>query len=154
GSSREEAARLLQSPDHPRVRGEQTDWSWKSISQDGPSPRTRGAGSPPRRPSASVGTIPAYAGSSRRCPADAGEATDHPRVRGEQSGTVHLRLSEQGPSPRTRGAGEETRRPAHRRRTIPAYAGSRFRILRSHWPGPNHPRVRGEQSGVQDAEGV
>ena len=130
--------------DHPRIRGEHEKDHERPYNAAGSSPHTRGApGCRGRRPSP-CRIIPAYAGStSCRYPAPRSPA-DHPRIRGE-----HDARSVQGPfntgsSPHTRGAPLRRRPSRHRRRIIPAYAGSTAGPSgRRPSPG-DHPRIRGE----------
>ena len=154
--------------DHPRIRGEHSHSIVKPSERGGSSPHTRGAPQSRRRPSCRSGIIPAYAGSthhlsSRRIttgiiPAYAGSTMtselnsrlvrDHPRIRGEH--TFHSCTTSYGPgsSPHTRGARRLDAEHHHRIGIIPAYAGStaspRFGLC---W-GWDHPRIRGEHSGV------
>src|SRR5690606_20626503 len=76
---------------------------------------------------------------------------DHPRVRGEHMARKALTLAKVGPSPRARGAqdGGERRRQAPG--TIPACAGSTYRVMGSALLGWDHPRVRGEHKSVAGA---
>ena len=139
---------LLIISDHPRIRGEHAAPAGSWSTTEGSSPHTRGApgfGSSWRRVR---GIIPAYAGSTRWPRAPAGTDPDHPRIRGE-----HLKSSRKGPfhggsSPHTRGALGPPSQPAGRRRIIPAYAGSTSCLAVAPILSADHPRIRGEHSGV------
>ena len=131
----------------------------------GSSPHTRGAlGDPPCGVQAGR-IIPAYAGSTDRPPVVEACERDHPRIRGEHGSGVFGFLFREGSSPHTRGAllvhipsatpifgssphtrGAPLRRrqARHRRRIIPAYAGSTWGRLCSCESRPDHPRIRGE----------
>ena len=90
--------------DHPRIRGEHFPEPGLDVGQAGSSPHTRGAR--PTRSSCSdrQRIIPAYAGSTRSCPALSARCRDHPRIRGEHAiygEAVHYCP---GSSPHTRGA--------------------------------------------------
>ena len=124
GSTQRWRLRRIQSPDHPRIRGEHFMPARAIASFLGSSPHTRGAHQRRRK--------------HRR------EGRDHPRIRGE-----HLRRGMPPPtgggsSPHTRGA----RRRGPRRRggggIIPAYAGSTLHDKRMGSRSADHPRIRGE----------
>ena len=112
----------------------------------GSSPHTRGA--QPGRPSPAPipRIIPAYAGSTDVFPLAGDIVPDHPRIRGEHADRVQRALEAGGSSPHTRGARRSRGLRRHRRRIIPAYAGS---TTSSPPPavGPgDHPRIRGEHA--------
>ena len=110
--------------DHPRIRGEHMGRSGGRARNVGSSPHTRGA----------------LRARRRRCVAE----RDHPRIRGEHS-VCALRASVlMGSSPHTRGAPRSPCRRRHRRRIIPAYAGSTPRAGRACACRRDHPRIRGE----------
>ena len=111
--------------DHPRIRGEHhhararhhgrrgiipayagstTTLVPGTMADEGSSPHTRGA--PGRRLALvlGVGIIPAYAGSTAECSGMSGQATDHPRIRGEHPGVNRNGRGPAGSSPHTRGA--------------------------------------------------
>ena len=114
----------------------------------GSSPHTRGA-----RPCLPgfllVGRIiPAYAGSTRRPRQAAFSTRDHPRVRGEHALRVGRDFEGVGSSPHTRGAQGMLQHAVGHRRIIPAYAGSTCCSLEAASTAWDHPRIRGEHSGV------
>ena len=89
------------------------------------------------------GIIPAYAGSTAECSGMSGQATDHPRIRGEHHTGSGPWLSRSGSSPHTRGALD----PGHyvyQDRIIPAYAGSTRSTGAGQSAEMDHPRIRGE----------
>ena len=110
----------------------------------GSSPHTRGARSDvqPSRPA--TGIIPAYAGSTRRCPTPADSHWDHPRIRGEHSSNPARAAGGAGSSPHTRGAQRRERRNDVAQRIIPAYAGSTAGAIGFGATAADHPRIRGE----------
>ena len=112
----------------------------------GSSPRMRGARNFLNAALASVGIIPAYAGST--CSFSYGRTCswDHPRVCGEhryeRTGVDRLR----GSSPRMRGAPPHVRVNLAVRRIIPAYAGSTNILGTGGLLKRDHPRVCGEHT--------
>ena len=131
GSTRWRAFLPRAPQDHPRIRGEHGNFTFKADSRDGSSPHTRGA--PPTNGGGLHGgrIIPAYAGSTRISQDPDGASRDHPRIRGEHRYGGAAVPPAVGSSPHTRGAlcsGCSCAAPA---RIIPAYAGStRISILR------------------------
>ena len=112
----------------------------------GSSPHTRGARTRGPPPSKSSGIIPAYAGSTRSCPARRPPASDHPRIRGEHGVLLLSGCLVPGSSPHTRGA-RVCRCPGRPGRgIIPAYAGSTHEDLRRLQVDRHHPRIRGEHA--------
>ena len=74
--------------DHPRLRGDHDDIKGKMFEAGGSSPPTRG---PPDRVQAvrpTWGIIPAYAGTTCSCSTPRSAWRDHPRLRGDHSGSV------------------------------------------------------------------
>src|SRR5690606_3552908 len=117
----------------------------------GSSPRVRGAPSWRSRKEKRSGIIPACAGSTRqRCPIGSPTA-DHPRVCGEHAKVRLVLATQQGSSPRVRGAPPMAGSPRRRRRIIPACAGST-----RGWGCPflgkrgSSPRVRGAHLMTRD----
>ena len=98
----------MQSPDHPRIRGEHNlvEDAWVPVR--GSSPHTRGAHTPEPFFATNLGIIPAYAGSTWHASNRPVMAPDHPRIRGEHAerGRHFRRLL--GSSPHTRGAPTKT----------------------------------------------
>ena len=117
----------------------------------GSSPHTRGAHQDFRDGRHAERIIPAYAGSTPASHRGSGTSPDHPRIRGE-----HLHLQDRHPqshgsSPHTRGA-RNPARPHHRQhRIIPAYAGSTLEHHSASFTERDHPRIRGEHAGDDDA---
>ena len=110
----------------------------------GSSPHTRGALSYLRRNLSERGIIPAYAGSTHPSLRQRPHTGDHPRIRGEHSGSERRAPYYSGSSPHTRGAPIASAHSARMSRIIPAYAGSTRRG--EPWRGlaADHPRIRGE----------
>ena len=71
-------------------------------------------------------------------------AEDHPRIRGEHSGSDGAEPGEHGSSPHTRGAPTAMNASFPTVRIIPAYAGSTGPGVFDPPRGRDHPRIRGE----------
>ena len=85
GSTIPGALLLLADQDHPRLRGEHSQWMSTCWSPQGSSPLTRGALNNSDSRNSVRRIIPAYAGSTS-CPGSiAQERRDHPRLRGEHT---------------------------------------------------------------------
>ena len=100
--------------------------------------------------SATVGLIPAGAGSTLRLPCLHARCMAHPRWRGEHGHHACLQAVRPGSSPLARGAHPLFHAPRARPRLIPAGAGStcfRGYSLRQGWA---HPRWRGEHAAKKD----
>ena len=131
--------------DHPRGRGEQVSGSAKSTAEGGPSPRARGADLAGGVREVVPGTIPAGAGSRCARRAAGRPGRDHPRGRGEQEARYMATRSDEGPSPRARGAGHRQGHGPVADGTIPAGAGSRGPRPAPGRSPRDHPLGRGEQ---------
>ena len=164
GSTSEAGEPLGGDEDHPRIRGEHVHVGPPPFPGVGSSPHTRGARGLCAPSDRGAGIIPAYAGSTRGTPSFARPERDHPRIRGEHTPTPrraarrwdHPRIRGEhaerhnprgnftGSSPHTRGAPLRRRPARHRRRIIPAYAGSTPGRRGRRPSGWDHPRIRGE----------
>ena len=136
----------LARPVHPRVGGEQWPWRMNSTNAAGSSPRGRGTGYDIPQISNAIRFIPAWAGNRDFTAATPASTTVHPRVGGEQDGTMHIAKVTRGSSPRGRGTVALDRNIAQHRRFIPAWAGNRAVRLAASRLGSVHPRVGGEQT--------
>ena len=144
GSTRRRQRRSSRRADHPRIRGEHDLGADYMVRNSGSSPHTRGALESVCGHVDVPGIIPAYAGSTRSGGGARGSRRDHPRIRGEHCQAILHVSSLAGSSPHTRGAHRRPHRPRHRRRIIPAYAGSTS-LARGGFGRPaDHPRIRGE----------
>ena len=113
-------------------------------SPDGSSPHTRGAREDHGGRRQMRRIIPAYAGSTSQCCPSQTSGVDHPRIRGEHDDEPAGAVEQPGSSPHTRGARPRRRRHAHRRRIIPAYAGSTdARSVQSPFDSGSSPHTRG-----------
>mgnify|MGYP001362524542 CR=1 FL=1 len=131
--------------EHPGIRG-------PHVPSRGSSPRARGAPDRVIAAGDSTGIIPACAGST--CSTSAGNRScgDHPRVRGEHSRERVATSCCRGSSPRARGARLRLHQARAVHGIIPACAGSTARPESSTPTGRDHPRVRGEHTGVEQHE--
>ena len=114
----------------------------------GSSLRARGARAARRVVVGRVGIIPACAGSTGSSVTPPSHPWDHPRVCGEHWEHRAYRMMCTGSSPRARGARGSLPRMAGCEGIIPACAGStRSSLSRRRWTR-DHPRVRGEHTGL------
>ena len=134
--------------DHPRIRGEHLNRIKNELPSEGSSPHTRGAPCSLSTPSTTRGIIPAYAGSTVRRHGRLPARPDHPRIRGEHPPCENGARAAHGSSPHTRGARKSTSTPPATSGIIPAYAGSTRPPRHRDRPAADHPRIRGEHSGV------
>ena len=137
--------------DHPRMRGEHDTvpgWHYRG---SGSSPHARGAPITSTATAATVGIIPACAGSTRRQPNAGTPDGDHPRMRGEHLGYMIEALDAKGSSPHARGAQCLGAPRAEARRIIPACAGSTARMPNRCCRLGDHPRMRGEHATGRSA---
>ena len=103
GKTGSNAGRVASWREHPRVRGENFLAILRFIIRCGTSPRARG-----KRPGTAnvhnpVGNIPACAGKTHSPPMGKARTREHPRVRGENFGSVVAEMDLWGTSPRARG---------------------------------------------------
>ena len=129
---------------HPRLRGEHGLAPVYTGNTLGSSPLTRGAPARKVPPARAHGLIPAYAGSTTTARIYAAGLGAHPRLRGEHTVRLILRILPWGSSPLTRGAPVFAPAGACPSRLIPAYAGSTSRRWSRRAGTAAHPRLRGE----------
>ena len=134
--------------DHPRIRGEHLPDDVRFNVDGGSSPHTRGARSSPWPGGPARGIIPAYAGSTHALGLRRRGDRDHPRIRGEHGRDGESGRSSTGSSPHTRGAPGSSSPARRRRGIIPAYAGSTLIPCSRATSSSDHPRIRGEHSGM------
>ena len=95
--------------------------------------------------------IPAYAGSTSHYAGQSGATGDHPRIRGEHLRDRWAKDLSTGSSPHTRGAPSSAPDLGREGGIIPAYAGSTLMTPPSTGLSLDHPRIRGEHAGDDDA---
>ena len=140
--------------DHPRVCGEHWNADPSQFSDQGSSPRMRGARTecPIQREKPRI--IPAYAGSTNLKNMIYSYCTDHPRVCGEHVDAQLIQSMSMGSSPRMRGAHHLGAQTGLFHGIIPAYAGSTlYQIIVALLAG-DHPRVCGEHQGLPDRKRI
>ena len=135
--------------DHPRSRGEYTQRRCRMVTATGSSPLSRGIPAPLRGRTWPGGIIPALAGNTQSGPGCIRRRGDHPRSRGE----YHWRWPRgphcAGSSPLSRGILKRDQATGRLRRIIPALAGNTPVPVRPRNCHTDHPRSRGEYSGVR-----
>ena len=110
--------------DHPRLRGEQEDWTGREIKAMGSPPLARGTDHGPRVRAARHGITPACAGNSPFVPLAECVLQDHPRLRGEQAHSGHSLSRHKGSPPLARGTVVLTVAPFNSDGITPACAGN------------------------------
>ena len=151
GSTRAPRRDRRSARDHPRIRGEHNGLPNLSVNCWGSSPHTRGARQDHRPQARRGGIIPAYAGSTRRLRRRSSRFRDHPRIRGEHVPKARYNAFGKGSSPHTRGAPSSSVVLSVGSGIIPAYAGSTPTPSTSSSATWDHPRIRGEHSGMADS---
>ena len=127
GSTMADALDVIETADHPRIRGEHPSEFSGGVGGLGSSPHTRGAREEGADVRVVVRIIPAYAGSTSIVSGATCTISDHPRIRGEHSSRKMTQASRAGSSPHTRGAQKLGNPMGGALGIIPAYAGSTFR---------------------------
>ena len=138
---------------HPRVRGDDAGRMLCSQLSRGSPPRARGRRADARPLPDGRRFTPACAGTTRPCPPRTIALPVHPRVRGDDGTTGHVRTWGVGSPPRARG---RRRRPAHPTRAprfTPACAGTTPRRRTAATRTSVHPRVRGDDSAARTTPG-
>ena len=133
---------------HPRMGGENCPRDGNQRRIRGSSPHGRG------KPSTWTGRpshrrlIPAWAGKTRAIATQRGWRGAHPRMGGENRGSVSVSMVGTGSSPHGRGKHKELTYILGVRGLIPAWAGTTALSGQSHSSGPAHPRMGGENGLV------
>ena len=150
GNSGRAVLSLIDDAVHPRVCGEQARVPRSDCHQVGSSPRVRGTECDCVRKIRSSRFIPACAGNRLRGRSLRSRRSVHPRVCGEQRGSIYRVRGDIGSSPRVRGTAQRIYSVRGRSRFIPACAGNRIPATRPPPFRPVHPRVCGEQASIVD----
>ena len=129
---------------HPRVCGENLADELTELKPGGSSPRVRGKLKRARGFARCVWLIPACAGKTSSASPRPGVPAAHPRVCGENVGSLHGPLIRRGSSPRVRGKPVHGGHPHTVTRLIPACAGKTFPDPAKTSIPAAHPRVCGE----------
>ena len=91
-----------------------------------------------------IRTIPTYVGKTATPPRFIDVSTDHPHIRGENSGKVSHFVTSGGPSPHTWGKRGSVIVSVYSQRTIPTYVGKTRRCQQKREGITDHPHIRGE----------
>ena len=138
------------SPDHPRMRGEDSIALAGRLGHGGSPPHARGRlgrGRPGRRRRR---ITPACAGKTTAETVGEGTSSDHPRMRGEDHTRTTMPVDGLGSPPHARGRPARTPVSRSRARITPACAGKTV-IAGKMGPGySDHPRMRGEDENTSD----
>ena len=146
GKTNRHRATLLQTPEHPRVCGENYPLVSTITLALGTSPRMRGKLGVGARDVARARNIPAYAGKTHLRHLFPSHPTEHPRVCGETCKFANRLITETGTSPCMRGKLTQGLPEGIEERNIPAYAGKTPRKKPNGSSLEEHPRVCGENS--------
>ena len=114
----------------------------------GSPPHTRGIPNPLIDTTTPLGITPAHAGNTAPTVRFSFPAGDHPRTRGEYEDFNAMAIGNQGSPPHTRGIQKQGYFRVFLCRITPAHAGNTahdVRFFQSQW---DHPRTRGEYSGM------
>ena len=87
---------------------------------------------------------PAYAGNTSAIGDINCLSWDHPRIRGEHTGSESIDGAAQGSPPHTRGTHDEEWKVLEKIRITPAYAGNTYKYFVCIDSFEDHPRIRGE----------
>ena len=128
--------------------GEKRSMKPSSWRRGGSPPRGRGKDDEHDDLDELLGITPAWAGKSTVRDQRVSVQEDHPRVGGEKSVTVILRVLTEGSPPRGRGKVCQHLPQRARSRITPAWAGKRRRRSSRSTSARDHPRVGGEKSAV------
>ena len=139
------------SRDHPRMCGEHFSGHDKESCKWGSSPHVRGALTIQRPQFASLGIIPACAGSTLTLAVSRSRARDHPRMCGEHVMMMGPIAFQTGSSPHVRGAPDFPTELDQNHRIIPACAGSTNLIDLNLAAHRDHPRMCGEHEQAERA---
>ena len=134
--------------DHPRSRGEYTEYSDYALGNQGSSPLSRGILNLATNHGKRRGIIPALAGNTIPRASRISPHWDHPRSRGEYNAESSILLKRKGSSPLSRGILVCSVIVHPHIGIIPALAGNTHPPAGRHRRDRDHPRSRGEYSLV------
>ena len=149
GKAFHEFAHLSPSMDHPRACGEKLQNQSLCLRLPRSPPRVRGKAAEAGPGQHRTGITPAHAGKRQASTSGNVFAQDHPRTRGEKGKAAKKKFASSGSPPHTRGkAGKLVAHPDVAGIT-PAHAGKRRNFLLCAPAHTDHPRTRGEKSGLK-----
>ena len=126
------------------MRGEDKKVTKEGFQISGSPPHARGRPALLFRRFPDFGITPACAGKTQSAPSARSATPDHPRMRGEDRGSMRAGLSVQGSPPHARGRLRPLRRTGLSRGITPACAGKTNGHSLSTFRARDHPRMRGE----------
>ena len=129
--------------DHPRIRGTNEKFTFRSSAMSGSSPHTRDKLFADISCQLHIRIIPAYAGQILRQFYSGTPFMDHPRIRGTNDLQKAKEEKTLGSSPHTRDKFSSKLISLFLFRIIPAYAGQMLSFSTSRMDGRDHPRIRG-----------
>ena len=130
--------------DHPRVCGENMQWSGEMTGAGGSPPRVRGKPHVECMGNSAGRITPACAGKTKGNPWAKGNIKDHPRVCGENKSAKSTKLPISGSPPRVRGKLQRAPVLNLFHRITPACAGKTADSIGHTYTAEDHPRVCGE----------
>ena len=136
--------------DHPRTRGDKAKNDPPIAPTVGSPPHTRGQGAPKSLSFAPARITPAHAGTSHQRLPPALALPDHPRTRGDKSGSGSPSADASGSPPHTRGQAVVEMLITLYNGITPAHAGTRESEARAIFADKDHPRTRGDKSYFRD----
>ena len=134
--------------DHPRMRGEDKGGARKRKQNVGSPPHARGRQLITTILKLKTRITPACAGKTKLHPLGRTSATDHPRMRGEDTLDSSTRWTIFGSPPHARGRRWSLWKGSERSRITPACAGKTPFVEVFYLRPPDHPRMRGEDSNT------
>ena len=144
GNTRAKKFQIVQTRDHPRMRGEHCRMDGRNVRLPGSSPHARGTLRVFRWGGFLLGIIPACAGNTQSANRHRRLCRDHPRMRGEHAEYAFPRKPRRGSSPHARGTLFRHATHSLYFGIIPACAGNTWICLGNCMPRRDHPRMRGE----------
>ena len=144
GTTEPRAAILVESREHPRVRGDDRHAARGRTRPGGTPPRARGRPAPHAAGRCRVGNTPACAGTTFDTLMIVVAAPEHPRVRGDDQGILYLDSIAWGTPPRARGRPTRARYRWSTSGNTPACAGTTYGGEPCGSGRKEHPRVRGD----------
>ena len=143
------AVRRADSRDHPRACGEKHQWKASFPVCQGSPPRVRGKAAIRNLPIWHSRITPARAGKSANTGCAGGGAEDHPRACGEKNRPDRRRRSQRGSPPHARGKVAGLMYLSQQLGITPACAGKSATPNDASKLVRDHPRMRGEKSGMR-----
>ena len=135
---------VINTGDHPRMRGEYMCGAINELTFVGSPPHARGIRHSCSTRSLWTGITPACAGNTELEALRDLDARDHPRMRGEYSFGGYMINPKEGSPPHARGIQQSHSIEPINLGITPASAGNTLQCFLPQQPGRDHPRMRGE----------